>query len=117
LKQKFCDVPVECVITRQDASIYEAPLSLRGKDWRNKRWIYCSRTTPVTDLTQWQTLVVRIARHTGLRLGLSVNMQLGDAYLGYCGSAAPCRDRYGWRPFTCAGSILEDPETEELNVI
>jgi len=27
----------------QDASIYEVPLSLKGKDWRSKHRIYCNQ--------------------------------------------------------------------------
>ena len=87
LKQKlseFCDVPVECVITNQDAnSIYEVPLILEGEGLAEQALDLLQLDQRQPDLTQWQTLVDRLYRPTR-RVEIAIvgkYVQLNDAYL------------------------------------
>jgi len=100
LKQKmseFCDA--RRVRHCQDAkSICEVPLSLKGKDWRSKHWIYCNQINAnrIAVANAGGTFVSPATPGRDWIVGKYI--QLSDAYLG-CGSAAPCGDRYGWRPY------------------
>jgi len=87
LKQKmseFCDVPVECVITAQDAnSIYEVPLMMEreGLAQQTLDLLHLEQRQP--DLTGWQTIVERQA-HPTHRIEVAIvgkYVRLSDAYL------------------------------------
>jgi CTP synthase len=64
LKEKmseFCDVPVECVITSQDASsIYEVPLNLEREGLANQAIDILQLDQRQPDLSHWKTLVDRL---------------------------------------------------------
>ncbi len=64
LKQKlseFCDVPVECVITAQDAkSIYEVPLIVEQEGLAEQALDLLQMEQRKPDLVEWQTLVERL---------------------------------------------------------
>lgn len=64
LKEKaseFCDVPVECVITCQDASsIYEVPLILEQEGLAHQAIEILQLEQRQPDLSHWQTLVDRL---------------------------------------------------------
>ncbi|MBD2463776.1 CTP synthase [Oscillatoria sp. FACHB-1407] len=87
LKEKlsgFCDVPVECVITAQDAaSIYEVPLKLEeeGLAYQALELLQLPQRQP--DLEQWKTLVDRLYRPTtSLEIAIvGKYVRLSDAYL------------------------------------
>lgn len=58
---EFCDVPVECVVTSQDASsIYEVPLNLEHEGLANQVLDILQLEQRPPDLHQWQTLVDRL---------------------------------------------------------
>ncbi|NER34886.1 MAG: CTP synthase [Oscillatoria sp. SIO1A7] len=87
LKEKmseFCDVPVESVITAQDArSIYEVPLILEGEGLAEQilRLLHLDLREP--DLEQWQNLVESLYRG-GQPLEIAIvgkYVRLTDAYL------------------------------------
>jgi len=87
LKQKmseFCDVPVECVITAQDASsIYEVPLMLEREGLAQQTLELLQLEQHQPDLTQWQTLVDHLA-HPTHRIEVAIvgkYVRLSDAYL------------------------------------
>jgi len=87
LKQKmseFCDVPVECVITAQDASsIYEVPLMLEREGLAQQTLDLLQLEQHQPDLTQWQTLVDHLA-HPTHRIEVAIvgkYVRLSDAYL------------------------------------
>lgn len=87
LKQKmseFCDVPVECVITCQDASnIYEVPLILEQEGLAQQALDLLQLEQRQPDLTQWQTLVQRL-KHPTHRIEVGIvgkYVRLSDAYL------------------------------------
>lgn len=87
LKQKmseFCDVPVECVITAQDASsIYEVPLMLEREGLAQQTLDLLQLEQHQPDLSQWQTLVDHLA-HPTHRIELAIvgkYVRLSDAYL------------------------------------
>jgi CTP synthase len=87
LKQKmsgFCDVPVECVITCQDAkSIYEVPLILEREGLAQQALDLLQLEQCQPDLTHWQTLVERLylPKHR-VEIGIvGKYVQLSDAYL------------------------------------
>ena len=87
LKQKlseFCDVPVECVITSQDAkSIYQVPLMMEQEGLAQQALDLLQLEQRQPDLTQWQTLVERLYRPTS-RVEIALvgkYVQLSDAYL------------------------------------
>ncbi|MGJ3249328.1 MAG: CTP synthase [Elainellaceae cyanobacterium] len=66
LKEKlseFCDVPVECVVTSQDAgSIYEVPLNLEREGLAHQALSLLNLEVRQPDLEHWQTLVERLYR-------------------------------------------------------
>ena len=81
---EFCDVPVECVITAQDAnSIYEVPLILEkeGLAVQTLRLLQIEERPP--ELTEWQTLVNRLYSPTqSLEIAIvGKYISLSDAYL------------------------------------
>ncbi|MBF2063308.1 MAG: CTP synthase [Calothrix sp. C42_A2020_038] len=58
---EFCDVPVECVITSQDAnSIYEVPLTLEREGLAQQTLELLQMEQRKPDLHEWQTLVERL---------------------------------------------------------
>jgi CTP synthase len=81
---EFCDVPVECVITSQDAkSIYEVPLILEREGLAQQTLELLNMEQRQPDLTQWQTLVERMYSPTNhLQIAIvGKYVQLSDAYL------------------------------------
>ncbi|MDX2099477.1 MAG: CTP synthase [Leptolyngbyaceae cyanobacterium bins.59] len=87
LKEKlsgFCDVPVECVITAQDArSIYEVPLTLEREGLAHQALDLLNLEQRQPNLTQWQTLVDRLYGTTRT-IEIAVvgkYVRLTDAYL------------------------------------
>lgn len=87
LKEKmseFCDVPVECVITSQDASsIYEVPLMLEREGLANQALDLLQLEQRQPDLTEWQVLVDRL-KHPKQTVEIAIvgkYVRLSDAYL------------------------------------
>ncbi|MES1025309.1 CTP synthase [Gloeocapsa sp. BRSZ] len=87
LKEKmseFCDVPVECVITSQDAkSIYEVPLNLEQEGLAQQTLELLQLEQRQPDLSQWRTIVERLYSPTH-RVEIAIvgkYVRLGDAYL------------------------------------
>ncbi len=87
LKEKlseFCDVPVECVITAQDAkSIYEVPLILEQEGLAHQALNLLQLQQRQPNLSQWQTLVERLYR-PGQPVEVALvgkYVRLSDAYL------------------------------------
>lgn len=81
---EFCDVPVECVITAQDAtSIYEVPLMMEREGLAQQALELLQLDQRQPDLTQWQTLVDRLYRPTHpVEIAIvGKYVQLSDAYL------------------------------------
>jgi len=87
LKEKlseFCDVPVESVITAQDAtSIYEVPLILEKEGLAQQTLDLLALEQRQPDLRQWQTLVENMASpQQGIEIAIvGKYIQLSDAYL------------------------------------
>lgn len=87
LKEKlseFCDVPVEAVITAQDASsIYEVPLILEQEGLAQQALEMLQLPQREPDLTHWQTLVRRLYKPTNkIEVALvGKYIRLTDAYL------------------------------------
>ncbi len=87
LKEKlseFCDVPVESVITAQDAtSIYEVPLILEKEGLAQQTLDLLALEQRQPDLRQWQTLVENMASpKQGIEIAIvGKYIQLSDAYL------------------------------------
>lgn len=81
---EFCDVPVECVITAQDAkSIYEVPLILEQEGLAEQVLSLLNLEQRSPELTQWQTLVNRLYCPTQ-RVDIAIvgkYVRLNDAYL------------------------------------
>ncbi|MBW4575447.1 MAG: CTP synthase [Aphanothece sp. CMT-3BRIN-NPC111] len=81
---EFCDVPVECVITAQDAkSIYEVPLMMEQEGLAQQALDLLHLEQRQPDLTQWQTLVDRLY-HPTQQINIAIvgkYVRLGDAYL------------------------------------
>lgn len=81
---EFCDVPVECVITAQDArSIYEVPLILEREGMAHQVLDLLQLEQREPDLSQWQTLVDRLYRPTH-QINIAIvgkYVRLTDAYL------------------------------------
>jgi CTP synthase len=81
---EFCDVPVECVITAQDASsIYEVPLMMEREGLAQQTLDLLQLDQRQPDLTQWQTIVERQANPTH-RIEVAIvgkYVRLSDAYL------------------------------------
>lgn len=87
LKEKmseFCDVPVECVITSQDASsIYEVPLMLEREGLAHQTIDLLQLEQRQPDLGEWQTLVDRL-HHPQKTVEIAIvgkYVRLSDAYL------------------------------------
>lgn len=87
LKEKlseFCDLPVECVITAQDAkSIYEVPLILEREGLAHQALDLLQLDQREPDLSHWQTLVDRLYRSTN-QIEVAIvgkYVRLSDAYL------------------------------------
>jgi CTP synthase len=58
---EFCDVPVQCVVTSQDAnSIYEVPLTLEREGLAHQTLELLQMEQRKPDLRAWQTLVERL---------------------------------------------------------
>ena len=87
LKEKlseFCDVPVSCVITSQDAgSIYEVPLNLEKEGLAHQVLDSLQLPQRSPELSQWRTLVERLYRPThALEIAIvGKYVRLSDAYL------------------------------------
>lgn len=81
---EFCDVPVECVITAQDAkSIYEVPLMMEQEGLAQQALDLLHLEQRQPDLAQWQTLVDRLY-HPTRQINIAIvgkYVRLGDAYL------------------------------------
>jgi CTP synthase len=87
LKEKlseFCDVPVECVITAQDAgNIYEVPLKLEQEGLAHQALEILQLPQRDPDLDQWRTLVDRLY-HPAHPVDIAIvgkYVRLSDAYL------------------------------------
>jgi CTP synthase len=81
---EFCDVPVECVITAQDArSIYEVPLMMEREGLAQQALDLLHLDQRQPNLTQWQTLVERLyqPKHSVEIAIVGKYVQLSDAYL------------------------------------
>lgn len=81
---EFCDVPVECVITSQDAkSIYEVPLNLEkeGMDYQVAELLQLEHRQ--SNLGNWRTLVERLySPQRQLKVAIvGKYVSLNDAYL------------------------------------
>ncbi len=87
LKEKlseFCDVPVESVITAQDArSIYEVPLMMEREGLAHQTLDLLHMQQREPDLTHWQTLVERLySPNNQIEIALvGKYIRLSDAYL------------------------------------
>lgn len=87
LKQKlseFCDVPVECVITAQDASsIYEVPLILEREGLAQQTLDLLQMEQRQPDLRHWETMVERMysPRYSVEIAIVGKYVRLSDAYL------------------------------------
>jgi CTP synthase len=87
LKEKisnFCDVPVECVVTSQDAaSIYEVPLILEEEGMAHQVIDLLQLEQRQPELSQWATLVERLYRPTrDVEIAIvGKYVRLSDAYL------------------------------------
>ncbi len=81
---EFCDVPVECVITSQDASsIYEVPLTLEREGLAHQVLDLLQLEQRQPDLSEWQTLVDRL-HHPQQTVEVAIvgkYVRLSDAYL------------------------------------
>jgi CTP synthase len=87
LKEKlsaFCDVPVESVITAQDASsIYEVPLNLEKEGLAQQTLELLNLGSRYPHLEEWENLI-RQMQSPGQKLEIAIvgkYVQLGDAYL------------------------------------
>lgn len=87
LKEKmseFCDVPVECVITSQDASsIYEVPLILEREGLAHQVIDLLQLEQRQPDLSEWQKIVGRM-HHPKQTVEVAIvgkYVRLSDAYL------------------------------------
>jgi CTP synthase len=87
LKEKiseFCDVPVEAVITAQDAtSIYAVPLILEQEGLAQQVLNLLNLDQRIPELSQWQALVHQLehpAQHVKVAI-VGKYIQLSDAYL------------------------------------
>lgn len=81
---EFCDVPVECVITSQDAkSIYEVPLIVEKEGLAQQTLELLNMEQRQPELGQWQTLVEKMysPQHRVEIAIVGKYVQLSDAYL------------------------------------
>lgn len=81
---EFCDVPIESVITAQDASsIYEVPLMLEQEGLAQQTLELLNLEQRQPDLSQWQSLVERM-KSPKQQIEIAIvgkYIQLSDAYL------------------------------------
>jgi CTP synthase len=80
----FCDVPVECVVTSQDASsIYEVPLNLEAEGLAHQALKILQLEQRQPDLSQWKSLVDGLYSSTRpVEIALvGKYVSLNDAYL------------------------------------
>ncbi|MER3433919.1 MAG: CTP synthase [Leptolyngbya sp. ERB_1_1] len=81
---EFCDVPVECVITCQDArSIYEVPLRLEKEGLATQAIDLLQLEQRAPNLSQWQTLIERLYQPSQ-EIEIAIvgkYVRLSDAYL------------------------------------
>ena len=102
---EFCDVPVESVITAQDASsIYEVPLILEGEGLANQTLELLQLDPRQPNLNDWRTLVQQMkspTKETEIAI-VGKYVQLSDAYLsvvealGHAAIAANSRVKLRW---------------------
>ncbi|MFP4135280.1 MAG: CTP synthase [Halothece sp.] len=81
---EFCDVPVQSVITAQDASsIYEVPLILEKEGLAQQTLELLNLEQRQPDLREWQTLIEKMASpKKGIEIAIvGKYIQLSDAYL------------------------------------
>jgi CTP synthase len=81
---EFCDVPIESVITAQDASsIYEVPLMLEQEGLAQQTLELLNLASRQPDLSRWQSLVERMKspKHQIEIAIVGKYIQLSDAYL------------------------------------
>lgn len=114
----FCDVPVESVITSQDASsIYEVPLMLEQEGLAQQTLELFNLEQRQPDLSHWETLVQRM-KSPKQQIEVAIvgkYVQLGDAYLSVVealrhGAIAVDSDiQYRW-------INAEDLETENVEI-
>lgn len=81
---EFCDVPVQSVITAQDASsIYEVPLILEKEGLAQQTLELLNLEQRQPDLREWQTLIEKMASpEKGIEIAIvGKYIQLSDAYL------------------------------------
>lgn len=81
---EFCDVPVQSVITAQDASsIYEVPLILEKEGLAQQTLELLNLEQRQPDLSEWQTLIEKMASpQKGIEIAIvGKYIQLSDAYL------------------------------------
>ncbi|MBD2102053.1 CTP synthase [Leptolyngbya sp. FACHB-261] len=108
LKEKiaeFCDVPVECVVTCQDArSIYEVPLILEREGLAQQALELLALEKRPPNLDAWETLVDRL-QHPVRQVDLAIvgkYVRLNDAYLSvtealtHASVALGCKIRLHW---------------------
>lgn len=102
---EFCDVPVEAVITAQDASsIYEVPLILEKEGLAQQTLELLKLEPREPDLQRWQQLVARMQSPNGkVEIALvGKYIQLSDAYLsivealGHAGIALDSEVKIRW---------------------
>ncbi|BBA79652.1 CTP synthetase [cyanobacterium endosymbiont of Rhopalodia gibberula] len=102
---EFCDVPVESVITDQDASsIYEVPLIVEREGLAQQTLKLLNLEPRQPDLSQWQTLIDRMQSPTRqIEVALvGKYVQLSDAYLsvvealGHSGIAVESEVKLRW---------------------
>jgi len=81
---EFCDVPVQCVVTSQDASsIYEVPLNLEREGLANQALNVLNLEQRQPNLSNWQSLVDGLTSSTRpLEIAIvGKYVSLNDAYL------------------------------------
>jgi len=102
---EFCDVPIESVITAQDAkSIYEVPLMMEREGLAQQALELLELEQHKPDLSQWQTLVDRLYHPTN-RINIAIvgkYVRLTDAYLSvvealrHAAMASACELNLNW---------------------
>ncbi|HEY9694754.1 MAG TPA: CTP synthase [Oculatellaceae cyanobacterium] len=102
---EFCDVPIESVITAQDAkSIYEVPLMMEREGLAHQALELLELEQHQPDLRQWQTLVDRLYHPTN-RINIAIvgkYVRLTDAYLSvvealrHAAMASACELNLNW---------------------
>ncbi|MGB3205355.1 MAG: CTP synthase [Crinalium sp.] len=102
---EFCDVPIESVITAQDAkSIYEVPLMMEREGLAQQALELLELEQHQPDLRQWQTLVDRLYHPTN-QINIAIvgkYVRLTDAYLSvveavrHAAIASACELNLNW---------------------